>query len=212
MTIIPSAIERLEPDSKETGIYLSSREHKPFWSTSEEDIERRKRRLKNTRPEELFSFHGLTVSRTILSPRNHIYWAELDDELVYEADVKIIQLVSNGRTFRVPYQSSVWRDSRHPETAGLPTHVFWEIYNESPNKMLASDLEQSREGRAFWQYRVKEALSKGMKVSINYMSEDGDEGFRDVVRIDYVRALSDLRNAYSTDYATGTESFLLIQR
>lgn len=199
--------------SKETGIYLTSGEHRPFWSYDASDIERRRRRLQNSRPEKLFEKNELEVFLSTLSPTNMVYWAEVEGELVYEADIKVANLKDEkGRSLRMPFQSSVWRDVSHPETVGVPAQVFWHCFDNSSHKIIGSDLEQTREGKAFWQYRVAEALQRGREVSINHISEDSQPARRRVERRQGVLRLSDLKSAYSKDPATGPLSFLLIQR
>lgn len=211
--IQPIELELDLPNLKVTSIYLTHRSHQPFWSFDDEDIERRLRRLQNSRPEILFTQNELQVNLSTLSPSNQIYWAEVDNNLVYEADIKIASLKDGGgRIHKMPFQSSVWRDTKHPQTAGIPTDCFWHCFLNSPSKVIGSDLEQTREGRAFWQYRIREALAKGHEVSINRLTETSTPVRRVVENREIVTRLKDLTRAYSSDPAEGPLTFLLIQK
>ncbi len=201
-------------DPRTTAIYLDQDTHKPFWSydTSGDDEADRFNKLTKTKTRKpVANLHNVDIWKSTL-PQGEVFWAAKDKKLIYEADVKFPTMTLNGQQHKVPYQSSVWRDQEHPETAGIPSTVFWQLFLTCTAKMIASDIKQSREGKAFWQYRVKEAFARNLNVTICVLGDHSTPGSRRVVRTVPVGAMKDLRNAYSTDYGRGTQSFLLIHR
>jgi hypothetical protein len=196
-----------------TAIYLRTTEHKPFWSvdkTGDDEHDRYKNLKRTASSSPVLTHHNVEVFKSKLYG-GEVFWAHKDEHLIYESDVKFPTVVLNSTQGKVPYQASVWRSHDHPETAGIPALVFWKLFESSPLSMIASDVEQSREGRAFWQYRVKEALAKGLQVCICLLGDSSSEHRRKVTATLPVRELKDLKQAYSTDQGKGLSSFLLIR-
>lgn len=61
------------------------------------------------------------------------------------------------------YQKFLWIDPTKRHIVGkLPTHYFYELINEY--QTIATDSEQTLDGRRFWVHRIGEAFSRGLNV------------------------------------------------
>jgi hypothetical protein len=69
-------------------------------------------------------------------------------------------------------QAMIWRDRNEPLTTGIPTEVFWQIFDETQS--IITDNCQTVEGKAFWHYRIKESFEKGLNV---YHVDLGDDSY-----------------------------------
>ena len=106
---------------------------------------------------ELFNFRNVVVKKSGM----HIY-AERNDGLmpyIIQTERKWIGAVNK----QAMIQRGLWRDSAISSIAGLTKKVFFEVLLEQSG-LIASDCQQSDDGRRFWVLRISEALESGLFV------------------------------------------------
>ena len=190
---------------KVRAIYLMPGEFKPWWAYSEED--RQDRATKLGRGKSVFMKVGKVTVYITKVGTDWVIWAANKGVLIYEVQIKHPQFKSGKIVMQVPYQCSVWRDEEFAETTQIPKKVFWEIYKDK--KIIVSDIEQSADGRRFWQHRVVDALQMGLNVYLCKHSHTHPDR-RILVSLVKLRKEADLNMAYSKDVEKGSSSFLAI--
>ncbi len=60
-------------------------------------------------------------------------------------------------------QRKLWRSYNNLSVAGLPAKVFFEVLLKQFS-VIATDYQQTEDGRRFWELRISEALDKGLHV------------------------------------------------
>lgn len=124
-----------------------------------DDRERNRSVCNSLRPKsvELFNFRNVVVKKSGM----HIY-AERNDGLmpyIIQTERKWIGAVNK----QAMIQRGLWRDSAISSIAGLTKKVFFEVLLEQTG-LIASDCQQSDDGRRFWVLRISEALESGLFV------------------------------------------------
>lgn len=124
-----------------------------------DDRERNRIVCNSLRPSavELFTFRNVVIKKS----GKHIYAERGDGLMPYliETERKWIGAVNK----QAMIQRGLWRDAAISSIAGLTKKVFFEVLLPQTG-MVASDRQQSDDGRRFWVLRVSEALEMGLFV------------------------------------------------